>query len=527
MSKRESFEAHMPSTGEDAERLRDQEPTLLAAVKDFAMRVSELEPVEKFATAAPRALLVGGYVRDVLLGGKPKDADIEVYGVDPDDVEAMLRQQFGEASIDLVGKSFGIIKANVAPGLDLDVSVPRRESKRGAGHRGFATEGDPSMTMAEAARRRDFTVNAMLLDPLTGVIFDPFGGSEDIKQRLLRVTDRKTFQDDPLRVMRAVQFAARFDFAVESDSLHLLKTMVAKGMLDELPQERMSGEWEKMITKGERPSVGLELMRELGIIERYYPELHALIDVPQDPEWHPEGDVWVHTLMVADQAAAIARRDGLSTEATLQLVLGSICHDLGKPSTTQVEDGRIRSKGHEEAGAEPTMHLFDRLAFSADIRAAAVTIAKEHLKPGVFAREYEKWLAQEGEEIAEKKYANVLRGLIKRIHPMHWTMLAAASEADARGRTIPGCQTDPYLPGELMARIIKKYELDKEPTKPLLQGRDFIELGVRPGKNIGELIAFVEALRDSGVIQTREQALAVVRESVLYATVIATQPRKK
>lgn len=509
------------------EHLRNQEHGLVAAAEELAWLVSGLESDERYAPAKPRALIVGGYVRDVLLGGKPKDADIEVYGVDPEELESLLADKFGSENIDLVGKAFGIIKVHIGPGLELDVSIPRKESKQGKGHKGIVTHGDPSMSVLEAARRRDFSVNALAMDPITGEVFDPFHGKSDLERRILRATDNERFQDDPLRVMRAVQFAARLDFTVEPGTRSLLKRMVAEGQLDELPRERMTTEWEKLVKKSERPSIGLELMRELGITERYYPELHALIDTQQDAEWHPEGDVWVHTMMVVDWAAKIAKREGLSEKDTLKLVLGAIGHDFGKPSTTKFEDGHIRSRGHEEAGAEPVTKFFERFSFGTEIRDAAVLIATQHLKPNSFMREFHKWREKDGETKAELTYANIVRALIKRLQPMSWKLLVAASEADSRGRTIPGCETNPYEPGLLMARIVEKYQLEKEAKKPLLQGPDLFALGVKTGKGLGDLIRYVETLRDGGMVETREQALAAVRESGLYAMIMLEQSRTK
>lgn len=514
----------------EVERFRDQEPSLLAAVQTFADAVAALEPDPELATAPPAppalpsALLVGGYVRDLLRGGRPKDADIEVYGVSPKQLDELAVGLFGD-KIDYVGRSFGVLKVFVGPGLDLDISIPRRDSKVGTGHKGIKADGDPTMSIREAARRRDFTINSMAMDPMTGVIYDPFEGTEDIERRLLRATDGELFQQDPLRVMRGVQFAARLGYEIEPKTKELLKSMVAEGKLDELPLERMTTEWTKTLLKSERPSVGLELMRELGITKRYYPELHALIDVQQEPEWHPEGDVWVHTLMVVDQAAAIARREGLDEKETLKVIWGAVVHDFGKPSTTEFADGRIRSLGHEEAGVEPATEFFKRLKLPNKITDAAIVMAREHLKPGVFYREFLKWRERDGEEKAERKYANAIRSLLKRLHPISWRVLVAVSEADSRGRTIPGCQTDPYQPGIFLRQMVEKYGLDKESTKPLIQGRDLIELGVRPGESFTDLIRFVESLRDSGAVETREQALVAVQESGLYKMIMLEQAR--
>src|SRR5688572_11173791 len=242
------------------------------------------------AAAGGRALLVGGCVRDSILGHSSKDFDIEVFGLEQDRLGAIL-ETFGR--VDTVGESFTVFRLG-----DIDVSLPRRESKVGRGHRGFAVMGDPTLSPAAAARRRDFTINAIAQDPLTGEIIDPFGGRQDLEQRVLRVVDGGTFGDDSLRVLRALQFAARFELTVPRETRDICGGIP----LDDLPSERVWGEFEKLLLVARRPSIGLRLGMELGVIRQLLPELVPLADCPQDPEWHPEGDVWTHTLLVTDQA---------------------------------------------------------------------------------------------------------------------------------------------------------------------------------------------------------------------------------
>src|SRR5688500_7101291 len=240
--------------------------------------------------AGGRALLVGGCVRDMLMGIVPKDWDLEVYQLDAPRVREVL-DQFG--SVNVVGESFTVYKI----GNDLDVSIPRRERKSGRGHKGFVIEGDPAMDVVEATRRRDFTINAILQDPLTGEIIDPFAGKEDIAAGVLRAVAAETFSEDSLRVLRAAQFASRFEFKIEPETVALCRTMD----LSDLPAERVWGELEKLLLKSRRPSVGLNWLNELGAVEKIFPEIKSLIGVPQDPEWHPEGDVFIHTLLTVDR----------------------------------------------------------------------------------------------------------------------------------------------------------------------------------------------------------------------------------
>lgn len=491
------------------EMLFAQDPELLKAVGDFASQIYACPPDPEHADIQPRALLVGGFVRDSLMGNRPKDADVEVLGLSPARLESLLDQLFPN-KVDRVGQQFGILKIKVSDAVEFDVSIPRRESKSGLGHKGFTTASDPAMSIKDAAKRRDFSWNALSADVLTGEVFDHYGGIEDLKNKTLRVTDPERFQDDPLRVLRAIQFAARLDMHVEPASFALMKDMVASGALEELPPERMTAELEKLLLKSERPSIGFELARRLGVIAKHFPELHALIDTPQEPEWHPEGDVWTHTMMVVDSAARIIQQDnrGFDKKQQLEVMLSSLCHDLGKPATTEVIDGKIRSLAHEEAGAEPTKQLVARLSFGEEILDAAIAVARDHLKPGQHYREF-----MEKKSIDEKTYANIIRRLIKRIHPTSWQVLVACSESDFRGRTLPGVDTGVYKPGETMAKIIEKYKLDTIAQENLIRGKDIFALAeqlgipVTAGPKFGQYIKQIEALRDSQKISTKQEAL--------------------
>lgn len=251
--------------------MKGQEKPLIKAAQDLARAVEALEDADPdhLYGQAPLTLIVGGFVRDALLGLHPKDADVEVFGVAPERLVELLEQMFGKPKE--AGKAFGVMKVQIGDGLELDVSIPRRESKAGKGHTGFLVDSDPSLTIRDAARRRDFTVNALSMDPITGVIYDPFGGEEDLRAKTLRVTDPAKFVEDPLRVLRAVQFVARLGFTVDPESTRLMREMVARGELSELPRERIAGELEKLLFKGERPSEGLRFARDVGALEVLFP----------------------------------------------------------------------------------------------------------------------------------------------------------------------------------------------------------------------------------------------------------------
>ena len=439
--------------------------------------------------AGGRGLIVGGWVRDRLMGatalgaGESKDVDIEVFGVPADRLRDLLGA-FG--SVNIVGESFTVYKVG-----DIDVSLPRRESKTGRGHKGFAVTGDPSMTPVEAARRRDFTINAISWDPLTGEYVDPFDGRGDLDRRLLRAVDLQTFGDDSLRVLRAVQFAARFEFALEERTQRLCREIP----IDDLPSERIWGEIEKLLLRASRPSIGFALALELRIVERLFPELHALVGCPQEPEWHPEGDVWVHTLLVIDEARK--RVDDLPYPQQVALMLGAVCHDLGKPATTALVDGRIRSLEHEEEGVAPSTRLLDRLNVHSlqgfDVRHEVLGMVANHLKPGMFA----------------KANPPVSDGAFRRLaQKVDLELLARIAKADCQGR---GGGFDCSAMDWFLERA-RALGVQHAPPEPLVKGRHLIALGVRPGPMIGEVLRDVYERQLDGTVADFEAAYALARD---------------
>lgn len=432
--------------------------------------------------AGGRALIVGGWVRDRALGLDPKDLDLEVFGVPAADLRDVL-ERFGR--VDAVGDAFTVYKVG-----GLDVSLPRRESKTGRGHRGFTVTGDPALSYTEAARRRDFTINAMSWDPLTGESIDPFDGLADLRAGRLRAVDPATFADDSLRVLRALQFAARFTLTLDEGTAGLCRTLP----LDDLPAERIWGEVEKLLLRAARPSIGLALALDLGVVDRLWPELKALVGCEQEPEWHPEGDVWVHTLMVVDQARA--RIDGLDHPRAVAMMLSALCHDMGKPATTRFEDGRIRSKGHEEAGVAPATTFLDRLNIHSldgyDVRRTVLGIVAHHLKPSMF----------------HKAPTPVGDGAFRRLaQKVELELLARFALADCHGRTGTfDCSAMDWF----LARA-HALGVERRPPAPLLLGRHVLAEGVPPGPRVGELLRAVYDLQLDGQVTTTEEARDALR----------------
>lgn len=426
-----------------------------------------------------RALIVGGWVRDRALGLDPKDLDIEVFGIPATDLRALL-ERFGR--VDAVGESFTVYKVG-----GLDVSLPRRESKTGRGHKGFTVVGDPHLSFEEAARRRDFTINAMSWDPLTEETIDPFQGAADLATRTLRAVDPTTFADDSLRVLRALQFAARFGLTLDDGTRELCRALP----LDDLPAERVWGEVDKLLLRAQRPSEGLALALDLGVVERLWPELHALVGCEQEPEWHPEGDVWVHTLMVTDQARG--RIEDLDHPRAVVMMLSALCHDMGKPATTRHEDGRIRSKGHEEAGVAPATTFLDRLNIHSldgyDVRRTVLGIVAHHLKPTMFF----------------KAPTPVGDGAFRRLaQKVDLELLARFAKADCHGRSGDfDCDAMDWF----IARA-RALGVEHQPPAPLLMGRHVLEHGVAPGRRVGELLKAVYEQQLDGHVTTLDEALA-------------------
>ena len=429
-----------------------------------------------------RALIVGGWVRDRALGLDPKDLDIEVFGVPATDLRALL-ERFGR--VDAVGESFTVYKVE-----GLDVSLPRRESKTGRGHKGFTVEGDPDLSFEEAARRRDFTINAMSWDPLTEETIDPFHGAADLATRTLRAVDPRTFAEDSLRVLRALQFAARFGLTLDDATRELCRTLP----LDDLPSERVWGEVEKLLLRAPRPSLGLALALDLGVVDRLWPELKALVGCEQEPEWHPEGDVWVHTLMVTDEARA--RIEGLDHPRAVVMMLSALCHDMGKPATTRLEDGRIRSKGHEEAGVVPATTFLDRLNIHSldgyDVRRTVLGIVAHHLKPTMFF----------------KAPTPVGDGAFRRLaQKVDLELLARFAKADCHGRLGDfDCDAMDWF----IARA-RALGVEHQAPAPLLLGRHVLEHGVAPGPRVGELLKAVYEQQLDGQVTTLDEALAALK----------------
>jgi tRNA nucleotidyltransferase (CCA-adding enzyme) len=456
--------------------------------------------------AGGRALFVGGCVRDTFLKKIPKDFDIEVYGISAKSIGRIVTACCGEGKVSEVGKAFGILKIMLGSGMDIDVSLPRTDSKVKEGHTGFDVKTDPHMSIQEAAKRRDFTINALAADPLTGEVFDFYGGIEDLQNRRLRVTDEKLFQDDPLRVMRGLQFIARFGMVIDHKTQWIMRKTALH--LKELPPMRLLEEWRKLLTRAEKPSLGLMAGMTLGVFHLIHPEFPPMKETPQEPEWHPEGDVWIHTLMAVDEAAKIAKREGLDEQEAFAVIVAALCHDIGKPSTTEFKDGRIRSLGHEKAGEEPTRNFLKKLGLEGSLQDKIPKLVAHHLAPSLlYIEEHIK-----GNPISD----GAIRKLAARIHPATIKELVLIAEADHLGR---GPYIDPedpcqliipntYPPREWLLERARILGVEESKPTDIIRGKDLIAFGYTPGELFGNIICSANGLRDQGY--TREQIFAEI-----------------
>lgn len=439
-----------------------------------------------------KAIIVGGSVRDHFLKLPSKDYDIEVYGLDDIEQLETILSEFG--SVNLVGKSFGVLKF-AHEKEEYDFSFPRLESKVGKGHRGFDVETDGSMAFEEAALRRDFTINAMGYDIEAKAFLDPFNAQEDIDAHLLRHIDDNSFVEDPLRVYRAVQFCARFEYELAPETKKLCLNMVKKGLLEELPKERIYKEFVKLLLKSPKPSLGFELMRELDIL-CYFPELEAIIDVPQDSKWHPEGDVWVHTMICIDAMVELLGED---KKQNLKYMFAILCHDFGKATITTIDDdGRIRAIGHEVEGLEPTKSFMYRLTSEHDFIESILPLVEHHLKPSQFYA-------------AKSKNKAILKLATK----VNIEELIIVAKADFLGRTTEESLRGEYKAGEWLLAKAKTLKVQNKPLDNLLQGRDLIDLGLEPSPEFKMILDEVYELQMEGTVCSKAEALDYVKKEFL------------
>jgi tRNA nucleotidyltransferase (CCA-adding enzyme) len=460
------------------------------------MNADVLRLCEAVRDAGGQALLVGGSARDRLLDLDSKDSDIEVYGLEPARLRTVLE---GIGRVNTVGEHFSVYKlvfyrqlphgAGGSAGDDLttrerfeiDVSLPRRESKSGQGHRGFVIEGDPAMRFEEAARRRDFTVNAILYDPLTGQEIDPYGGREDLKRRILRAVAPETFVEDSLRVLRAVQLSARFEMTIEPSTVELCRSID----LSDLPRERIWGEIEKLLTLAANPSIGLNAALDLSVLDKLFPEIRSLIG--RKLEGLASEDAFAHTGRALDEASILSR--DLSKPARIAVMLATICHELGEPAVVSIQE--------PDKAVDAARAILNRLGLYGlggyDVRSQVLALVHERRKPIEF---YERrQIITDGD----------FRRLAQQVDIDLLFRVAKACAAAARDSAMSSGPEDWFI------QRARALGVEHGPPAPLLQGRHLLEAGFEPGPQMGKLLRRVYELQLDGEVTTAEEALAAAQ----------------
>lgn len=470
-------------------RLADQElERLWTDIVSFSLAVQ---------SAGGTAYLVGGAVRDLLWSTVPHDFDLEVHHLGPDSVER-LAGTLGKVSS--VGRAFGILKIH-RDGHEIDISLPRYETKTGVGHRDFSIGIDPEMGVTAAAARRDFTIGAIYLDIVNGKIIDPFDGVADVNERRLRIVNPKSFNEDPLRLLRALQLTARFSLTVSPETLNALQQIVPA--MGSLSVERVRQEWEKLVL-APAPSLGIKLGRSTGYFELWHPEISALWTTPQNPRLHPEGDVWNHTLLAIDQVQPLFRQMRIATTSYLPIALAVLAHDFGKPLVTRNVEGIFRDDGHEVAAMTPVENFLQRIGIEEKLRIKIwALIRAHHWMDHIFTA------AQRGRQATPGE----VRRLIHQIQPASLLELLIVTAADNQGRgrfsQVDGLLATPVAYGGTswwLEKIIAE-RLD-QPLEPILWGRDLVERHWPIGPAVGEAVRLAEQLGQQGM--SRNEILQIL-----------------
>ncbi len=478
--------------------------TAVKNIQQFIFNDVDLTKVTNVLSKYGNPCLVGGGVRDALLGIAPKDFDIEVYGIPKDKLGYILNNELGAKS-EQVGAQFAVFKVG-----NFDISLPRKESKIGEKHTDFEVTEDPFMQPESAARRRDFTINALMFDIKSNQLLDFFGGEEDLKNKVIRHIDDKTFVEDALRVYRASQFAARFGFTIAPETIKLASSMD----LSQLPKERIFEEFNKLLLKSPKPSVGLEALDSMDVLRRYYPEFYVLHETEQRPDYHAEGNVWNHILLTVDKATEIAKR--FTDLKDKQIIMyASLLHDIGKPLVTKISDkGYPVQPGHEEAGVEPAKKFLDKLTNESDIVDNVLFIVEHHLMPASF----------HGDGASDSAFRKAINK-----YGMHkLQLLSAVSEADVTGRlhrnedgTVinPGKEEIDWFNNKL-EEVSKQFGVTESgKVIPLITGNDLLGLGMKTGKELGNVLLDIKDKQENGVLTNKDEALKYVKEKYLQKSI--------
>lgn len=436
-------------------------------------------------------IFVGGCVRDHLLGNESLDIDIELYGVSDTMELAKILKPFGK--INEVGKSFGVYKFRYGT-YSIDLSLPRTENKSDKGHKGFEVQTYSELDFATAAQRRDFTINAMGYNPLTQILLDPHGGADDLRKKHLACVDPLTFVQDPLRILRAVQFVARFDLICDPQLLTLCRHMIDQGALEELPKERIFEELKKLFLLSAKPSIGMELLREIGALPFFTP-LDLYEKTPQDPLTHPEGNVWIHTLKALDIMADL--RIG-EPKRDITRMFAVLLHDCAKPITTVVENGKINAPHHALMGVEVGQKFLENITNEHDLIANVLPLIRYH---GAVRKLYD----TPPSEILHLSAQVCIQDLIP------------VAKADFLGRGFNGTPPTSFTPGEWLYAQAHELGVLSSPPQPLIMGRDLISLGLAPNEQFKEILSIAYEAQLNQQFFTKDEAITWLKTHLVIA----------
>lgn len=428
------------------------------------------EIAEEVKNKNGRMFFVGGFVRDQIMKIENKDIDVEVFGVSPQDLITII-SKYGV--VDEIGVAFGILKIH---GIDIDFSMPRKEKNTGIKHKDFEVSVEPNMSTIEACKRRDFTMNALLQDVITGEIVDHFNGMQDIQNKVIRHVDEVTFAEDELRVLRACQFAARFNFKIAEETINLCKKLDCTN----LTKERIFAEVSKALLKAKKPSIFFESVRKIGILGKIFSPMDKLIGVEQNPKWHPEGDVWIHTMMVLDEAAKYREKSNYP----MALMLSAVCHDLGKITTTRHLNGKIVSYNHENE-LHLTKKFLKNITNNNDLTHSVLILVKSHMRPNVLAKN----------NSSDKAVRKLIVETSSKLVNIQDALLLAKS--DRMGRGSDDLQT--YNIDDWWKDKLSKVNENKTSIEPLVTGKDLIEMGYVQGEELGKTLKRAFDLQISGL----------------------------
>ncbi len=438
-------------------------------------------------------ILVGGCVRDSFLKLPIKDYDIEIFNINC--LETIEKHLNKYGTVKEVGKSFGVLILSVEENgikFDFDFALARLEKKVDLGHRGFEVDINSKLSFKEASLRRDFTINSIGYDFFKNEFLDPNNGIKDLKSKKLRHINDETFIEDPLRVYRAIQFASRFNLKLDNKTFELCLKMSKSKEVKELPKERIFEEFKKIFLKSNKPSIGFYLMQELQVL-KLFPELDLLVGCEQDKEYHPEGDVWVHTLMTLDEMVKYKTGDEYRD---LYLFFALLCHDLGKPFCTKEINSKITSHKHESLGIEPSISFLSRITNEKKFIEKILPLVKNHLTPFQLYK-------------AESSIKAVKRLSLK----CNIEDLCIVCLADCKGRTIPNKDKCDKAISWVLEKA-REMNISKEALKPLVQGRDLIELGLKPSKEYKEILEYALKLQIDEELE-KKQILELIKKQIL------------